>query len=120
MKPAFKPGNNIAIKMPPHQFEQAVAFYRDVLGLAQVENSSSEMYESVAFSFGDKNLWVDKTASVSQAEVWLEIQTDDIEMASAHFKKHRIARRDEIEPLPEDFKGFWIAGPGDIIHLINE
>ena len=120
MKPTFEPGDNIAIKVPSHQFDQTVAFYRDVLGLEQIDKSSSDQFESVTFKFGDKNLWIDKMAAFSQAEVWLEIQTDDIEKANDHFKKHKIPRRDEIEPLPEDFKGFWIAGPGDIIHLINE
>jgi len=30
-----------------------------------------------------------------------------------------IARRDEIEPLPDGFAGFWIAAPADIITLIR-
>ena len=120
MKPTFEPGDNIAIKVPSHQFDQAVAFYRDVLGLEQIDMSSSDQIESVTFKFGDKNLWIDKMAAFSQAEVWLEIQTNDIRAAGEHFKKYNIARRDEVEPLPEEFKGFWVAAPGDIIHLINE
>jgi hypothetical protein len=31
-----------------------------------------------------------------------------------------VVRRDEIEPLPEGFKGFWISNPANIIHLISQ
>jgi hypothetical protein len=27
-------------------------------------------------------------------------------------------RRDEIEPLPESFEGFWITSPASIIHIV--
>jgi hypothetical protein len=30
-----------------------------------------------------------------------------------------IARRDEIEPLPEGFEGFWIASPASIIQIVS-
>jgi predicted enzyme related to lactoylglutathione lyase len=120
MKPKFEPGKNIAIKVPPHQFENTVLFYRDVLGLEELDLSPSEQYESVTFKFGDKNLWIDKISSISHAEIWLEIKTDDIEQAAHHFKDYKVVRRDEIEPLPSDFKGFWISSPSNIIHLINE
>ena len=120
MKPNFKPGDNIAIKVPPHQFDATVAFYRDVLGLEQLDQSYQDQYENVAFKFGDKNLWIDKISTTSQAEIWLEIKADDIEHAAEYFQNHNAVRRDEIEPLPENFKGFWIASPSDIIHLITE
>ncbi len=120
MKPKFEPGENIAIKVPPHQFKQSVAFYRDILGLEQVYLDTQEQYNSVTFKFGDKNLWIDEISSLSQAEIWLEIKTDNITDAAQHFKDNKIARRDEIEPLPDDFNGFWIASPANIIHLITD
>ena len=119
MKPKFKPGRNIAIKVPPHQYEQTVTFYRDILGFEPAGLPSSDTYESVALRFGDKTLWIDKCASLSQSEIWLEIQTDDIEKAAAVFAEANICRRDEIEPLPDDFNGFWISSPTDIIHLVT-
>ena len=119
MKPNFKPGRNIAIKVPPHQYERTVTFYRDILGLEPVGLPSPGSYESVALKFGDKTLWIDNTASLSQSEIWLEIQTDDIEKAAAYLENANICRRDEIEPLPDDFSGFWISSPGDIIHLVT-
>ena len=120
MKPNFKPGNNIAIKVPPHQYEQTVSFYRDILGLDQISSSTVDSDDSVMLQFGDKNLWIDRVPTLSQAEIWLEIQTDNIEQAAATFEKANIARRDEIEPLPQGFSGFWISSPADIIHLVSE
>ena len=120
MKPIFAPGDNIAIKVPSHQFEATVSFYKDILGLELMDQLDQGQYESVAFKFGDKNLWIDKVPTLSQAEIWLEIKTNNIEQAAEYLKSHNIVRRDGIESLPENFKGFWIASPSDIIHLISK
>ncbi len=120
MKPNFTPGKNIAIKVPYHEYDRTVAFYRDILGFEEVALSSPDGIESVTFKFGDKNLWIDRISGISQAETWLEVITDDIEAASVYFEKNGVIRRDEIEPLPEGFRGFWIANPANIIHLITE
>ena len=70
------------------------------------------------FEFGGKQLWVDRVVGMSQAEVWLEIVTDDVPAASAYFKEAGVLRCDEIEPLPETHEGFWIADPASIVlHL---
>jgi catechol 2,3-dioxygenase-like lactoylglutathione lyase family enzyme len=113
-KSRFKPGRNIAMKIPPHEFERTVAFYRDILGLRQLKRQGP----SLAFEFGGKTLWLDKVDALSQAELWLEVVADDVQAASAYFAAQGIARRDEIETLPEGFNGFWIANPAGIIHLV--
>jgi len=120
MKPKFTSGKNIAIKVPVHEFDRTVAFYRDILGFEVVDVSSPDDIEAVTFKFGDKNLWIDKVPGISQAEVWFEVITEDIEMASQYFENNNCIRRDEIEPLPEGFKAFWLASPANIIHLITE
>lgn len=120
MKPKFTPGNNIAVKVPFHEFDRTVAFYRDILGFEEVESSSQVDIDAVIFKYGDKNLWIDKISGISQAEIWLEIVAEDIEEASVYLEKNGSIRRDEIEPLPDGFKGFWIANPANIIHLITE
>ena len=120
MKPEFSAGKNIAIKVPTHEFNQTVAFYRDILGLPMMDATSPDQFDSVTFEFGDKNLWIDKTSGISQAEVWLEIDTPDIQQAEAYLAQQGCSRRDDIEPLPDDFKGFWISSPSNIIHLINQ
>ncbi|PSJ47671.1 hypothetical protein C7H85_02240 [Zobellella endophytica] len=110
----FSGGRNIALKVPPHQFEATVAFYRDVLALRQVD----KQLPSVAFEFGACQLWIDKVPGLSQAETWLEVVTNDLEAAAGHMQAAGMARRDEIEPLPEGFAAFWISNPAQIIHLI--
>lgn len=120
MKPHFTAGKNIAMKVPVHEFDKTVAFYSDILGLAEIEVDSPDDIKAVIFKFGDNNLWIDKIPGISQAEIWLEVVTDDIEAAAKYFENNHCVRRDEIEPLPEGFKGFWLANPANIIHLINE
>ena len=120
MKPIFSPGKNIAMKVPVHEYEKTVAFYREILEFEEIDASSQDTVDSVTFKFGDKNLWIDKIAGLSQAEVWLEVVTNDIDLASEYFEESNCVRRDEIEPLPDGFKAFWLANPANIIHLINE
>lgn len=47
-EPSFAAGRNIAMKVPPHQYDATVAFYRDVLGFHMLE----EFAPAVAFEFG--------------------------------------------------------------------
>ena len=116
MTEKFRGGRNIALKVPPHQWEATVRFYRDTLGLAEITEHAPE----VGFRFGHNQLWIDKVETVSQAELWLELVTDDVPAAAEHLKAAGIARCDEIEKLPKDFNGFWISSPSSIIHLVNE
>ncbi len=113
-KPRFTAGRNIAMKVPPHQYEETVKFYRDLIGLKDISTSEEE----VGFEFGGKNLWIDAVPSISQAEIWLEILTDDIDNAANAFKDAGVIRRDEIEILPDDLQAFWVSSPSSIIHLI--
>jgi catechol 2,3-dioxygenase-like lactoylglutathione lyase family enzyme len=120
MKPIFEPGENIAVKVPAHEYDQTVSFYQDILGLERKDIAPSGEYRTTVFKFGDKYLWVDRIPSISQAEVWLEVTTDDAERAATYLAESKVPRRDDIERLPEGFKGFWIAGPSNIIHLVTE
>lgn len=113
-EPSFAAGRNIAMKVPPSQYEATVAFYRDVLGFPLID----EFAPSIVFEFGSNRLWVDRVATVSQAELWLEVVTDDLPSAAARFEAAGVARCDEIEPLRDAFAGFWIAGPASIVHLV--
>lgn len=119
MNPEFHPGNNIAMKVPAHEYAATVAFYRDIIGLKEIEVSGSTIADSCKFKFGDKTLWIDSMPGFSQAEIWLELLTEDPEQAADYLQQQQCIRRDEIEPLPTGFKGFWIANPANIIHLVN-
>jgi hypothetical protein len=120
MKPKFSPGKNIAIKVPEHEYDQTVAFYRDVLGFEPAGASMLNTDESAMFRFGEMMLWIDKSTGISQAEIWLEVVASDIASASDYLKDNNCIRCDQIEPLPEGFKGFWISSPANIIHLVAE
>jgi len=113
-KMEFAGGRNIAMKVPPHLYEATVQFYRDVLGLKLVEKHSP----AVGFEFGGNQLWIDRVPGLSQAEIWLELVTNDVSVASGHLQSAGVVRRDEIEPLPEGFNAFWVSSPSSIIHLV--
>lgn len=117
MNPSFAGGRNIAMKTPPHLWEATVQFYRDVLGLRMIEQEPT-VPPSVCFAFGANQLWIDRVPGVSQAELWLEVVTGDVPAAATHLAAAGIVRRDELEPLPAGFAGFWISSPASIIHLV--
>jgi hypothetical protein len=112
----FAGGKNIAMKVPPHQHEATVRFYRDVLGLEQI---GGPVGDAVGFTFGTNNLWIDKVPGISQAELWLEIITNDTTEAARVLADAGIARCDEIEDLGENFDGYWISSPAAIVHLVD-
>jgi catechol 2,3-dioxygenase-like lactoylglutathione lyase family enzyme len=114
---SFTAGGNIAMKVPPDQWEETVAFYRDVVGLDVLEHEPTDP-PSVGFRFGANKLWVDRVQTLSQAEIWLELNVDDVDAAASRLQAAGISRRDEIEPLGETFNGFWVASPASIIHLV--
>ncbi len=115
-RPSFTGGVNIAMKVPPHTFDRTVAFYRSILGIPVDETEE----ESVAFRFGPNRLWIDRVPTQTQSDVWLQIETPDIEQAEAHFRRTRTERRDEIETLPDNMEAFWITNPAGIVHLVSK
>lgn len=113
-KPEFTAGRNIAMKVPPHQYEATVRFYRDTLGLRElVEHAPAAVFE-----FGSSRLWIDRVPALSQAEIWLEVVATDLPAASAHLATAGVVRCDDIEPLPEGLRAFWVSSPAAIIHLV--
>jgi hypothetical protein len=103
------------MKVPPHQYEATVKFYRDVVGLKPLEGYGT----AVGFEFGSNHLWIDRVQGISQAEIWLELATNDTAKAKQHLAAAAgVARCDEIETLPEQLDAFWISSPAQIIHLV--
>lgn len=118
MKPKFAAGRNIAMKVPAHEYDRTVRLYRDVLCLHELTEPAASSTESVRFAFGDKVLWIDRVSGLSQAEIWLEIVADDPEAAAAYLVDHGCSVCNEIEALPEGFRGCWISSPCNIVHLV--
>lgn len=102
------------MKVPPHQYEATVAFYRDVLRLAPLVDHAP----AVGFEFGPMKLWIDRVESISRSEVWLEVLTDDVQSAAEVLGSHGVVRCDPIEPLPAGMKAFWILNPASVVHLV--
>ncbi|GAB1584436.1 VOC family protein [Phyllobacterium phragmitis] len=109
-------GIDIAIKVPPHQYEATIAFYRDVIGLEPITAKAP----AIGFEFGPNKLWIDEAPAMSQAEVWLEFFTSDFDAAADHLDQAGVVRCDAVEKLPEGFKGGWITSPANIVHLVRE
>jgi catechol 2,3-dioxygenase-like lactoylglutathione lyase family enzyme len=116
MSVKFEAGKNIAMKVPSHQYEATVRFYRDVLGFEQIGGPAGE---AIGFKFGGSNLWIDNMPGMSQAEIWLEVVTNNTADAARALQKAGIARCDEIENLGQGFDGYWVSSPASIIHLVN-
>ena len=119
MKTEFRAGRNIAIKVPEHEYDATVAFYRDILALPLLASEAPSATDTTRFEFGDKVLWIDRVTTISQAEIWLEILTDDVDRASTYLQSQGLVRRDGIEPLPDGFQGFWLSSPANVVHLVT-
>ncbi|OLF12641.1 hypothetical protein BLA60_04910 [Actinophytocola xinjiangensis] len=118
-RPTFAGGRNIAMKVPPHQWEATVAFYRDTLALRELDNPYTSGPPSVGFAFGPNHLWIDRVPGMSQTELWLQVTTSDTATAAHHLATDGVTRCDDIEPLDSD-SAFWITSPAAIVHLVSE
>ena len=116
MTATFEGGRNIAMKVPPHQYEATVRFYRDILRLEQIGDAGDA---TTSFRFGANRLWIDNVPSMSQAELWLELVTEDTAAAAQVLANAGVVRCDAIEKLDDGFNGFWITNPAAIIHLVD-
>ncbi len=109
-------GVNIAMKVPSHQHQAVVAFYRDVVGLESID----EKEPAIGFKLGPNQLWIDESQTLTQAEVWLELFTPDHRAALRRLEDGGAVRCDLIEPLGEAFRGGWIMNPANIVHMVRE
>lgn len=73
MTATIRGGINIAMKVPSHQYDATIRFYRDVVCLKPFDAKAP----AIGFELGPNRLWIDEDATMSQAEVWLELFTDD-------------------------------------------
>lgn len=111
----FRGGRNVAMKLPPHQYEAMIKFYRDTLGL-EVQQTSDNSH---AVDYGPIRLWLDRCPNTSHAELWLDIGTNDTKAAAKHLAAEGVVRCDAIEELPKNFDGYWIANSAGIVHIVS-
>jgi len=50
----------------------------------------------------------------------MESSCDNVEAALGYLAAIGVVRRDEVESLPEGFKGLWITSPDSIIHFVAD
>ncbi len=98
-------GINIAMKVPPHQYQATIAFYRDLVGLKPFTAKAP----AIGFELGPNRLWIDEAPMLSQAEVWLELFTDDFSKAATHFAEAGVVRCGAM-PSSHWAKTFEVAG----------
>lgn len=110
----FEAGTNIAMKVPASLHDEAVAFYRDTVGLPYVGSDGT----TEIFQFGASRLWLDRVEHATHAEVWLEILTDDVDEGAVHLAGSGARIADELEPL-DGVDGHWIIDPGGTVLLLN-
>ena len=113
--PTFKGGRNIALKLPERDYAATLAFYRDTLGLPVLRDDAA----GATLDFGPIRLHLDRVPHQSQADMWLQVETPDTSAARAYLETKGVILCEEVEPLPEAYDGFWIAGPAGTIHLID-
>ena len=116
MVPNIYGGIDIAMKIPAHQYQDTLRFYRDIVGLKPYNAKAP----AVGFELGPNRLWLEEVPTLSQAEVWLELFTDDHKAALAHLESNGITRCDAVEPLEPGFRGGWIMNPPNIVHMVHE
>lgn len=116
MKADIQGGIDIAIKVPAHQYQQTIDFYRRDIGLPEITDKAP----AVGFVLGPNRLWIDEAPALSQAEVWLELFTADFPKTEKHLEQSGVVRCDAVEPLPAEFKGGWIMSPCNIVHMLRE
>ena len=102
-KPDIKGGIDIAMKVPSHQYQQTIDFYRNVIGLPEIIDKPP----AVGFELGSNRLWIDEAPRLSQAELWLELFTPNFSAAEQYVEHN-------------GFKGGWIMNPCNIVHMLRE
>ncbi|RJL31872.1 VOC family protein [Bailinhaonella thermotolerans] len=121
--PEFTPGLNIAMKIPKADYARTVAFYRDTLGLNVRQADASDaptVAETHTVEFGPMTLWLDRVDTCTRAELWLQLQTDDLPAAVATLAATGVRPCDEVEPLPSHgTRTHWIKNPAGIVHLLS-
>ncbi|CAN5487797.1 glyoxalase/bleomycin resistance/dioxygenase family protein [soil metagenome] len=118
--PTFKGGYNIALKIPKYQYEKTLRFYREVLGLDLKKESDVNYEESYSCRFGPIKLWLDRVDNYSKTDVWLELETSDMEKAKDYLQSKEVHFRSELEKLPADLNAHWISDPAGVVFLLKE
>jgi hypothetical protein len=118
MEPTFKGGINIAIKIPKSKYNDTVRFYRDILRLEVTEKpiENPTVSKTHEVKFGPNIVWLDCVDNYTHSETWLELKTNDVDLATEYLKKKGIDTCDELEKITEDMH--WIQDPAGTVFIV--
>ncbi len=116
----FEAGTNIAMKIPVHQYEATVQFYRDVLLLEMEETPIKHptVLKTYKVKFGAFTLWLDCVEGIDNSSLWLQITTPDVQAATDYLKSNGTRTFDELEEIPENMH--WIKDPAGTVMLLKD
>lgn len=119
--PIFKGGPNIALKIPKSKYDKTVAFYRDTLKFDVKEiaiSNNPTISRSHKVTFGNNTLWLDCIDNYTRTETWLELNTEDVEEATAYLRQNGTETCDEIEKIPAGTH--WITDPAGNVFILKQ
>ncbi|MDA3615970.1 SRPBCC family protein [Polluticaenibacter yanchengensis] len=116
----FRPGCNIAMKIPVDKYSDTVAFYRDILLLDVTEISIEHptVLKTHKVLFGHSVLWLDCIKGIEESALWLEIVTNNIDNATSYLLSNNINTHDYLEAIPENMH--WIKDPAGTVMILKE
>ena len=120
MDTEFRGGVNIAIKIPKSKYEKTVEFYRDILKLDVVEKpiKNPTVSRTHQVKFGNNTVWLDCVDNYTRSETWLELNTPDVDRATAYLKSQGVETCDELEEIPENTH--WIMDPAGTVFILSK
>lgn len=115
----FEAGANIAMKIPVHQYDATLQFYRDVLLLevAEVPIRHPTVLQTHKVKFGTFTLWLDAVKDINTSTIWLQLTTPDVPKATEYLATNGIKTFDELEQIQENMH--WIKDPAGTILLLK-
>lgn len=116
----FEGGPNIAIKIPAPAYEKTIHFYRDILLLETEEKilDHPTITKTTKVKFGENTLWLDYMESITAPMIWLEINSNEIEIAAQYFQINDIPIQDDLEKIPKGTH--WIKDPAGNVFILRK
>lgn len=116
----FEGGINIALKIPKSKYEETVVFYRDILKLNVEEKpiSNPTVSRTHQVKFGSNIIWLDCVDNYTHSEVWLELKTSDVSVATEYLTSKGVNTCDELEQIPENMH--WIMDPAGTVFILGD
>lgn len=120
MEMKFEGGINIAIKIPKSKYDRTVTFYRDILKLEVEEKpiDNPAVSRTHQVKFGNNIVWLDCVDNYTHSETWLELNTEDVDIAVQYLSSKDVQTCDELERLPENMH--WITDPSGTVFVVKK